>query len=643
MSEDVSIILGKGKLDKVSSTGHNRVYGVNSSGEQTMYQATAQPTPETVVMRNPEGKIHVEDGTNSTEAVNFKQLDKKYDKNGGTISGAVTITGKTKVQTAPEEDNDVVRKLELDNFKKYVDELVPFFDGVTELPAGASLTIEPYAVYIVRCLNSQGNLQKLQVVGDETAEGTFAIIISSESVNTGTVIISDLNKNVKSISSVQPSSSAYHLVYCKMLGKGLKGSDGSDGVSVTGVEEVSNTVVGNQTVTTIRVHYSNDTYDDLPIYAKNGAVPETTKDPFINGHIVGRVNEAIDTRNVKNKIYYMQCYDNSGNLKKFTVNGVSKSVTGEFAMVIFGKDCLNSLAIVQTGSAIISDLAKTTSRIIGFTPSSGNYLTWYEIDGTLEAFRGKDGAPGPAGPQGPAGKDGIGLTPEYEEYLFNATYKAPTVLLNMVINTDAVVNNKYLFTQTLSIVFNHQENITSDIYNSTLDLLFGGTRQNTENIPTSSVSTRITNVPIRYKITKNAFEFNLKLTYKKRADDTNIYTVNSSANVPAGYALYVGTEEPTKLHKDNIEDIIYNGTKNVSINTSAGQSIYVAFPGTVTARTQASLSTEVPLTLVKTANFIVYDSKTGTTTLSEITTYNIYKTAALKAGTNNLILTLRGN
>ena len=643
MSKDISIILGEDKLDKVSSTDHKRVYGVNSSGEQVVYQATAQPTPETVVMRNPEGKIHVEDGTNSTEAVNFEQLDKKYDKSGGEISGDVTIKGKTKVQLAPFEDDDVVRKLELDNFKKYVDELVSFFDGVTELPAGATLTIEPYAVYIVQCLDSQGNSQKLQVVGDETAEGTFAIIISSESVNTGTVIISDLDKNVKSISSVQPLSSAHHLVYCKMLGKGLKGSNGSDGVSVTGIEEVSNTVVGNQTVTTIRVHYSNDTYDDLPIYAKNGAVPETTKDPFINGHIKAQVNEIVDTRNVKNKIYFMQCYDSTGNIKKFTVNAVSKSITGEFALVIFGKDYINSLAFVQTGSALITEIVKATSRVTGFTPSSGNFLAWYEIDGTLEAFRGKDGAPGPAGPQGPAGKDGIGLTPEYEEYLFNATYKAPTVLLNMIINTDAVVNNKYLFTQTLSIVFNHQENITSDIYNSTLDLLFDGTKQNTSNIPTSSVSTQITGVPVRYKITKNASGFVLRLKYKKRADDTNIYTVNSSANVPAGYALYVGTEEPTKLHKDNIEDIIYNGTKNVSINTSAGQSIYIAFPGTVTARTQASLSTEVPLTLVKTADFIVYDSQTGTTMLSEVTTYNIYKTAALKAGTNNLILTLRGN
>lgn len=519
-------------------------------------------------------------------------------------------------------------------------ELVSFFDGITELPAGTALNIEAYAVYIVQCLDSEGNSQKLQVVGNESAEGTFAIIISSESTDTGTVIISDLDKNVKSISSVRPLSSAHHLVYCKMLGKGLQGPEG---VSVTGIEEVSNTVVGNQTITTIRVHYSNGTFDDLPIYAKNGESPDTVKDPFITGQHM--LNPGQSLRILDNKMYFIQCFDNTDNLVKFSVNGASKVVKGQFALIISGNYVSSligkNLAIVQTGSIVLSELAKTTINVNTVsTLSSNDRIGYYEVDGTLEAFRGKDGAPGP---RGPAGKDGIGLTPEYEEYLFNATYKDPTVSLDMIINTDAVVNNKYLFTQTLSIVFNHRENIISDIYNPVLDLLFGGTKQNTSNIPTSSAGTRITDVPVRYQITKNTSEFVLKLNYKKRADDTNIYTVNSSANVPAGYALYVGTEEPTKLYKGNIEDIIYNGTKNVSINTSAGQSIYIAFPGTVTARTQASLSTEVPLTFVKTVNFIVYDSQTGTTALSEVTAYNIYKTAALKAGANNLILTLRGN
>lgn len=42
-------------------------------------------------------------------------LNKKYDKSGGEISGNVTIKGKTKAQTAPVDTDDVVRKLELDN------------------------------------------------------------------------------------------------------------------------------------------------------------------------------------------------------------------------------------------------------------------------------------------------------------------------------------------------------------------------------------------------------------------------------------------------------------------------------------------------------------------------------------------------
>lgn len=66
-------------------------------------------------------------------------------------------------------------------------------------------------------------------------------------------------------------------------------------------------------------------------------------------------------------------------------------------MVIFGKDYTNSLAIVQTGSVLISELAKTTSRVTGFTPSPGNFLAWYEIDGTLEAFKGEKGDKGDKG------------------------------------------------------------------------------------------------------------------------------------------------------------------------------------------------------------------------------------------------------
>lgn len=131
---------------------------------------------------------------------------------------------------------------------------------------------------------------------------------------------------------------------------------------------------------------------------KDGNTPTVSKDPFINGQKQSQVNETIDTRNVKNKIYFVQCYDSKTNLQKFTVNGVVKSVEGKFAMVIFGKDYNNSLALVQTGSVLVTELAKTTGRVTGFTPSTGNYLVWYEIDGTLEAFKGDKGDKGEAAP-----------------------------------------------------------------------------------------------------------------------------------------------------------------------------------------------------------------------------------------------------
>lgn len=162
--------------------------------------------------------------------------------------------------------------------------------------------------------------------------------------------------------------------------KALAGK-GEDGVSVTSFETVSSTVVGDNTNTTVRANYSNNTTDEFVATAKNGKTPKVTIDPFINGQIFSQVNETIDTRNVKNKIYFIQCYDSNSNLQNFTVNGQSKSVEGKFAMVIFGTDYLNSLAIVQTGSIIATELIKTTWAVNGITPSKGNRLMSFEIDG----------------------------------------------------------------------------------------------------------------------------------------------------------------------------------------------------------------------------------------------------------------------
>ena len=51
---------------------------------------------------------------------------------------------------------------------------------------------------------------------------------------------------------------------------GAKGDKGEQGVSVTGVNEVSNEVVGGQTLTTLRFDFSNGTNNEVVVHAENG-------------------------------------------------------------------------------------------------------------------------------------------------------------------------------------------------------------------------------------------------------------------------------------------------------------------------------------------------------------------------------------
>ena len=52
--------------------------------------------------------------------------------------------------------------------------------------------------------------------------------------------------------------------------KGAKGDKGADGVSITGIDTVSDEVIGDETHTTLRAHYSNNTTDEFVVTAKNG-------------------------------------------------------------------------------------------------------------------------------------------------------------------------------------------------------------------------------------------------------------------------------------------------------------------------------------------------------------------------------------
>ena len=51
---------------------------------------------------------------------------------------------------------------------------------------------------------------------------------------------------------------------------GATGQKGDAGVSITGIDTVSNSVVGDETLTTLRANYSNNTTDEFVVTAKNG-------------------------------------------------------------------------------------------------------------------------------------------------------------------------------------------------------------------------------------------------------------------------------------------------------------------------------------------------------------------------------------
>lgn len=464
-----------------------------------------------------------------------------------------------------------------------------------------------------------------------------------------------------------------------------------------------------------------------------------TKSAFINGQMKARANEAISTTSVKNKIYFVQCYDSTSNLQKFTVSGVSKSVEGKFAMVIFGKNYTNSLALVQTGSAIISELAKTTSRVTGFVPSKDNYLAWYEVDGTLEAFKGDKGdstiavtisAPASAvkgdltvdqlsilqasddnyivfnneiyrladkqhttgilsythsGWNGTAmqdksinitvstrawtlvvGQEGGGtnvianpgdgstriidiqigdtkyfiLPAKYEQYLKDHTFTEPTVILGVSMVTSTVKDDKFLYNQTIVVNISHREVKNDATSLGNLTLYWRGSSIQSNIAP--SINTTATIISSgSYKLSTSNNKFQLKLPYVADGDSGN---VSSYKDIPSGYALWYGAgDAATRLDITNIKNIVSSGSVNISVETTASQRITIMFPGTVTAKTNASFSTDVPLTKTGTVSLPVYSGSSGTTILADAVTYNIYQTEPLKAGTNDIILTLGGN
>lgn len=130
-----------------------------------------------------------------------------------------------------------INKKDIENLKTYIQEAYKCNIPLEPEPQSISLnsTNAPAGTDKGWLIDTQGNLFK--IVGSETIGTTLLVIV----------------------------------YYTNIKGpKGEMGPVGVTGVGITGIEEIGDEIVGNQTLTTLRVYFSNGTNDEIIVYAENG-------------------------------------------------------------------------------------------------------------------------------------------------------------------------------------------------------------------------------------------------------------------------------------------------------------------------------------------------------------------------------------
>lgn len=118
---------------------------------------------------------------------------------------------------------------------------------------------------------------------------------------------------------------------------GAPGAPGKDGVSVTGFDTVSDEVVGNETLTTIRAHFSDSRFDEFVVTATNG------KDGAGAVKYYKHFLTFADQDHTKN--YYLMCI--KSNDEAPNEQTIEKDIYG-YVMVVEESGSLSTLGIVQT-------------------------------------------------------------------------------------------------------------------------------------------------------------------------------------------------------------------------------------------------------------------------------------------------------
>lgn len=94
-------------------------------------------------------------------------------------------------------------------------------------------------------------------------------------------------------------------------------------------------------------------------------------------------------------LYIIQAYKQDGNLTDFTINA-SKTVSAKMAL-IFCDTGDSTLGFAFTGSALITDVAKSVSRIQSIVPPSGARLAYYRVALDNESSEGSSSGTGGSG------------------------------------------------------------------------------------------------------------------------------------------------------------------------------------------------------------------------------------------------------
>lgn len=104
---------------------------------------------------------------------------------------------------------------------------------------------------------------------------------------------------------------------------------------ISGIEEVSDEVVGNQTLTTLRAHYTDGTMDEFPVYAENGGTLYFHRVQLVSSSVDPGVTVGILSP-LKTKLTFDYLYNNYSNMviipefKIVTGNAIETFITAQF-------------------------------------------------------------------------------------------------------------------------------------------------------------------------------------------------------------------------------------------------------------------------------------------------------------------------